>query len=100
MELSLLRESSILRWLRLRETWYLFGSIQSWPSFFLNFLDSFTILNMDEELTISMTLLAAWTFEFENIHKIFELYIDLNRSVRLMAHWTFQLAMFAATGTK
>jgi len=88
-ELLLLSEPSILSWLYRLETWVLFGQILSRPSFFLNFLDSFTVLYVLQQLAISVTLLAAWTFEFENIHKVFELNIDLDGPVGLMAHRTF-----------
>jgi len=88
-ELLLLSEPSILSWLYRLETCVLFGRIHSRPSFFLNFLDSFTVLYVLQQLAISVTLLAAWTFEFENIHKVFELNIDLDGPVGLMAHRTF-----------
>ena len=99
-ELLLLREPSVpvISWLS--ETLVLFARILSRPTFFLYFFDSFTILDVLKKLTIGMTLLAAWTFEFEKIHEIFELHIDLDRPVCLMTHRTFQLTISTAACTK
>lgn len=88
-EFLLLREPSVPVVSRWHETLALFVRIDSRPSFFLNFFDSFTILDVYKQLTIGMTLTAAWTFEFEKIHEVFELHIDLDGPICLMTHGTF-----------
>ena len=99
-ELCLLGESSVFRRLNCNETRVLFIDFDNRPSFFLDLFDAFAIFDVVQELSVSVALLAPRAFEFQNIHKVFELNIDLNQPIRLMAHRTFQLTISTAACAK
>lgn len=70
------------------------------PAILSDILHAITIIDMIQQLTISIAVLAARALKLEDIHKVLQLDVNLDGSVNLMAHRTLYLTVTAAAGAE